>query len=68
MGYDAITKRLSVLSNQKNAPDAFEQHIAPIIAKAVGQALAQHLGFAPVELGLPSEQADNTDTSGDVTA
>jgi hypothetical protein len=54
-GYNAITNRLKVLSSQKDAPDALEQHLAPIIANAVGQALASHLGFAPVDLGLPSQ-------------
>jgi hypothetical protein len=67
MGYDAITKRLQVLSNQKNAPSALESQLAPIIANAVGQALAHHLGFAPVQLGLPdtpTEQPANTKTPG----
>ena len=63
MGYDAVTRRLAAIEkgNMPGTPPALEQHLAPIIANAVGQALAKHLGFAPVELGLPSAEPSNTD-------
>lgn len=67
MGYDAITRRIAAVEkgNMPGTPPLLEEHLAPIIAKAVGQALASHLGFAPVELGLPSTEPpvnDSTDT------
>lgn len=55
-GYNAVTKRIQALSNQKDAPPTLEEHLAPVIAKAVGQALAAHLGFAPA--GVNDTQED----------
>jgi len=55
MGFDAVTRRIAALEkgNAPGTPPLLAQHLAPVIANAVGQALAKHLGFAPVELGLP---------------
>lgn len=76
MGYDAETRRLAALmkGDMPGTPPLLSQHLAPIIANAVGQALAKHLGFAPVELGLPSAtspaafQPSNDTPSQDMTA
>jgi hypothetical protein len=55
-GYDAVTRRITALEkgNMPGTPSALEQHLSPIIANAVGQALAAHLNFQPAELGLPT--------------
>ncbi len=56
LGYNAETQRLATLmkGNMPGTPPLLAQHLAPIIANAIGQALAKQEGFAPVELGLPT--------------
>jgi hypothetical protein len=67
MGFDAVTRRIAALEKgaMPGTPPLLAQHLSPIIAAAVGQALAKHLGFAPVELGLPSAEPDLGQTAGE---
>lgn len=44
--YNAVTKRLqAVAAVTPDSPPSLEEHLAPIVAKLVGQAIEQHLGI-----------------------
>jgi hypothetical protein len=45
-GYNAITNRLKVVGAvTPDSPPSLEEHLAPIVAQLVGEALKQHFGI-----------------------
>jgi hypothetical protein len=47
-GYNAITNRIKAVGAvTPDAPPSLEEHLAPIVAQLVGEALKQHFGVAP---------------------